>query len=44
MRKELTRNRVSLRADLASDLPQVPGDLPPSADARASLLWNTITM
>jgi C4-dicarboxylate-specific signal transduction histidine kinase len=42
MRKELTRNSVSLRADLASDLPQVPGDPVLLQQALINLIMNAI--
>jgi PAS domain S-box-containing protein len=42
MRKEFTRNRVSLRADLASDLPQVPGDPVLLQQVLINLIMNAI--
>jgi PAS domain S-box-containing protein len=42
MRKELTRNRVSLHADLASDLPQVPGDPVLLQQVLINLIMNAI--
>jgi PAS domain S-box-containing protein len=42
MRKEFTRNRVSLRADLASDLPQVPGDQVLLQQVLINLIMNAI--
>jgi PAS domain S-box-containing protein len=42
MRKEFTRNRVSLCADLASDLPQVPGDPVLLQQVLINLIMNAI--
>jgi C4-dicarboxylate-specific signal transduction histidine kinase len=42
MRKEFTRNRVSLHTDLASDLPQVPGDPVLLQQVLINLLMNAI--
>ena len=42
MRKEFTRNRVSLRADLASDLPQVLGDPVLLQQVLINLIMNAI--
>jgi C4-dicarboxylate-specific signal transduction histidine kinase len=42
MRKEFRRNRVSLRADLASDLPQVPGDPVLLQQVLINLIMNAI--
>jgi PAS domain S-box-containing protein len=42
MRKELTRNHVSLRADLASDLPEVPGDPVLLQQVLINLMMNAI--
>jgi C4-dicarboxylate-specific signal transduction histidine kinase len=42
MRKEFTRNHVSLRADLASDLPQVPGDPVLLQQVLINLIMNAI--
>jgi len=42
LRNEFTRNRVSLRADLASDLPQVPGDPVLLQQVLINLIMNAI--
>src|SRR6202140_481452 len=42
LRKEFTRNRVSLHADLASDLPQVPGDPVLLQQVLINLIMNAI--
>ena len=42
MRNELTRNRVSLRSDLAPDLPRVPGDRVQLQQVLLNLISNSI--